>query len=91
MKRRYEKLAITTRPELVNYATYPAVNWFSFYSLQSVLKEYGYTSFDKFDVGTLDKNGFAKKMILGSIANFQPLRFIAHVATPGTFIIAIKN
>ncbi len=29
LKRRYERLAKTTRPELANFAIYPAVHWFS--------------------------------------------------------------
>ncbi len=37
MKHYFEKLAKTTRPQLANFATYPAVNWFSFYSLRSAL------------------------------------------------------
>src|SRR5262244_1029840 len=34
LKRRYETLAVTTRPQIANFATYPAVHWFSFYSLK---------------------------------------------------------
>ena len=36
LKRRYERLAVTTRPELVNHARYPAVHWFSFYGLATI-------------------------------------------------------
>ena len=32
VKRRYERLAVTTRPAIANYAKYPAVNWFTFYA-----------------------------------------------------------
>lgn len=38
LKRRYEKLAVTTRPDIANYCRYPAVNWFSYYSLAAYLR-----------------------------------------------------
>jgi 2-polyprenyl-3-methyl-5-hydroxy-6-metoxy-1,4-benzoquinol methylase len=42
LKRHFEKLAVTKRPELENFARYPAVNWFSFYSLRSELSRLGF-------------------------------------------------
>ena len=36
-KRYYERLAVTSRPSIANYAKYPAVNWFTFYRLESTL------------------------------------------------------
>lgn len=41
IKRRCEKLARTTKPEWANYATYPAVNWFSYWSLKKYLGSRG--------------------------------------------------
>jgi len=38
VKRRYERLAVTTRPAVANYAKSPAVNWFSFYDLRDYLE-----------------------------------------------------
>ena len=40
-KRRYQRLALTTRPELVNHARYPAVHWFSYYGLRDHLRGSG--------------------------------------------------
>ncbi len=51
LKRHYETLARTTRPELANYATYPAVNWFTFRHLSEALRARGFDSFlDRFDL-----------------------------------------
>jgi 2-polyprenyl-6-hydroxyphenyl methylase/3-demethylubiquinone-9 3-methyltransferase len=33
IKKHFERLAVTTRPELANYARYPAVNWFTYREL----------------------------------------------------------
>ncbi len=38
LKRHYERLAVTTRPELVNHAKYPAVHWFTFFGLKPYLR-----------------------------------------------------
>ena len=33
LKKKYEKLAVTSRPEIVNFAKFPAVNWFTVFQL----------------------------------------------------------
>jgi len=56
MKRHYERLAVTTRPEVANYAKYPAVNWFTFYSLRSALRARGFNRFlDRLDMKRQDR------------------------------------
>ena len=45
IKRRYERLAVTTRPAIANYAKYPAVNWFTFYRLRDYLASTGLQMF----------------------------------------------
>ena len=91
LKRYYEKLSVTDRPELVCHAEYPAVNWFSFFELQKKLKEKGYISFDRFDVMETAGKGFLMKIILTVIRKIIPVRFMAHVFTPYTTVYAIKN
>jgi 2-polyprenyl-3-methyl-5-hydroxy-6-metoxy-1,4-benzoquinol methylase len=91
LKRHFERLAKTTRPALANYAKYPAVNWFDPYRLGSELKARGFSPYDRFDlVDATGKSGIAK-VILSSIQSLPPLRFLAHVCTPGTYLLAIKN
>ncbi len=90
LKRRYERLATTTRPELAQYATYPAVNWFTFFGLRDILKPQGFDCYDRFD--TIDTNGSrVKELLQSTIRAAPPLRFLAHVATPWTQIVAIKR
>lgn len=55
LKRYCEHLATTTQPNLVNFAKYPAVNWFSFYSLRTVLAGLGFRCMDRFDLIDLAK------------------------------------
>jgi SAM-dependent methyltransferase len=90
LKRRYERLAVTTRPELVNHATYPAVNWFSFYSLRTYLRNLGFDCMDRFDAAALHRSGVVKP-VLAAIRHIPLLRFFGHVATPYTVLIAIKR
>lgn len=91
LKRYYEKLAVTTRPELVCHAEYPAVNWFSFYSLRRAFKSKGFDSLDRFDIMDLESRGLLGKFILLSIRKIGLIRWLAHVATPYTTVLAIKN
>ncbi|MEL7451214.1 MAG: class I SAM-dependent methyltransferase [Pseudomonadota bacterium] len=92
LKRRYERLAVTTRPELANHAKYPAVNWFSVYSLGRSLRERGFGAvFDRFDIADTDNKGAAARFIFGAIRALPPLRWLAHVGTPYTVAVAIKK
>ena len=90
LKRRYERLATTTRPELVNHADFPAVNWFSFYGLRSALASRGMLARDRFDMMRLDSKGVLARLAVKSVRKLAPLRFLAHVLTPYTALIAVK-
>jgi 2-polyprenyl-3-methyl-5-hydroxy-6-metoxy-1,4-benzoquinol methylase len=91
LKRHYERLAVTTRPELANYAKYPAVNWFDPYGLRRELKRRGFSSLDRFDLVDVSSKGGVAKLVIGSIRALPPLRLLAHMCTPGTYLVGIKN
>lgn len=91
LKRHYEKLAVTTRPELVNHAEYPAVHWFSFYSLRRAFAELGMDARDRFDTVRLDGKGTAARAVIRLIRAVPPVRFVAHVVTPYTAVVAVKR
>jgi 2-polyprenyl-6-hydroxyphenyl methylase/3-demethylubiquinone-9 3-methyltransferase len=91
LKRRYERLAVTTRPEVANYAKYPAVHWFTFYSLRNALRARGFDRFlDRLDmivlrIGDSPKGSFARAM------RYVPLsRFGLQCVTPNSMILAFK-
>jgi 2-polyprenyl-6-hydroxyphenyl methylase/3-demethylubiquinone-9 3-methyltransferase len=91
LKRYFEKLAVTTHPQLANYAKYPAVNWFSFYSLRDFLAPFGFYCLDRFDITDLPTKRAWVRGILTCIRLSPPLRWLGHVATAGTTIAAIKT
>jgi 2-polyprenyl-6-hydroxyphenyl methylase/3-demethylubiquinone-9 3-methyltransferase len=91
LKRYYERLAKTTRPQLAGYATYPAVNWFTFYSLRKELRSRGFTSCDRFDIMRTDDKSGPARIALQLVRKIPVLRFIAHVFTPYTVVVAVKN
>ena len=91
LKRYFEHLAVTTRPSLAGYATYPAVNWFSFYFLRDFLSPLGFHCRDRFDLIDPAKRGTAARWISVAIRSSRALRFIGHVATPSTYLVAIKS
>ena len=91
LKRRYEKLAVTTRPELANYARYPAVHWFSYYQLERYLARHGMRCFDRF--GMLESAGRSavERSIIALLRGSSLLRFLGQICTSGTTVYAIKQ
>ncbi len=92
LKRHYERLAVTSRPEIANYAKYPAVNWFTFFGLRASLASYGFNqAMDRFDVAATKDFGGLKNAILKAIRTVSPLRFLAHVFSEGTTVVCIRQ
>jgi len=90
LKRHFERLATTSHPQLVNHATYPAVNWFSFYGLRAFLEKRGFECMDRFDLAALGDHGALQQTALRAVRSIPPLRLLAHVATPYTAVLARK-
>jgi ubiquinone/menaquinone biosynthesis C-methylase UbiE len=91
IKRKYERLASTTRPGIANNCTYPAVNWFSFYSLSDFLKTRGFRCLDRFDLIDNEKNGVIHTFVVSLIKSVPLLRFFGHVLTPYSAVFAVKT
>lgn len=90
LKRRYERLSVTTRPELVNHAKYPAVNWFDYFSLRREPELQGLQCLDRFDVAALGDHKGVARAVLSVVTSMPPLRLLAHLATSYTTIFAVK-
>jgi 2-polyprenyl-3-methyl-5-hydroxy-6-metoxy-1,4-benzoquinol methylase len=91
LKRHVENLAVTTRPDLANYATYPAVNWFSFYSLRDTLGHYGFLCMDRFDIMDLEKKRLTLQLAVELIRSVPVLRWLAHTVCEGTLVVATRR
>ena len=92
LKRHYEKLSVTTRPELVNHAQYPAVNWFSYYGLRSAFRKRGFgITFDRFDCINSEQMGMIAKTVTATARALPPARFVGHVLTPSTTLLAFRD
>jgi 2-polyprenyl-3-methyl-5-hydroxy-6-metoxy-1,4-benzoquinol methylase len=91
LKNRFEQLALTTRPDLANFARYPAVNWFTFYRLQAYLGCRGFESMDRFDMIDVKGRSAPVRLLVSSVRSVSALRFIGQICTGGTRILAIKR
>jgi 2-polyprenyl-6-hydroxyphenyl methylase/3-demethylubiquinone-9 3-methyltransferase len=91
LKRRYERLAVTTRPELVSHATYPAVNWFTFGSLASALRKRGLRAVSRYQAADPSGRGAAQRLALGVLRNFGLARWLAGWLTPSTIVFGFKS
>ena len=91
LKRRVERLALTSRPSLANYAKYPAVNWFTYYSLRNYLAPRGFECLDRFDMVDLAGAGTLRRLALLLTRKTAPLRCLGHILTEGTVIFAMRR
>ncbi|MEO0422631.1 MAG: class I SAM-dependent methyltransferase [Pseudomonadota bacterium] len=92
VKRRCERLAVSSRPQWVNHAQYPAVNWFTFYGLRRELTARGFAQcFDRFDNMGTEHLGAMARAGVRVARRFRAVRLLGHVVTPYTQIVAIKG
>ena len=91
LKRYVERLAMTTRAGTREFCQVSAVNWFSFYSLRTVLAGFGFNCLDRFDVIDLSTKGTVARIVVRTIRAIPVCRFLAHMATPSTTVVAIKR
>lgn len=90
-KRYWVRRALTDRPDVANYAKYPAVNWFSVYGLRDYLKPKGFECLDRFDLIDPNDKGRCTGLILSLIHALPPLRFMGHVLTPYSLVAGRKK
>lgn len=91
LKRYYERLSTTTRPELVNHAKYPAVHWFTYFQLRRFLGARHMQCMDRFDVTSLGDHGAAGSLVLMLLRKVPGLRLLGHVLTPYTVVFARRT
>ena len=91
LKRYCERLAVTTHPALANYAKYPAVHWFSFYQLRDFLAPLGLRCLDRFDLIDTTGRSLPARAVVRLLRAVPLLRFLGHVATPSTYLVAGKR
>ncbi len=90
VKRRCVQLARTTRPHLADYATYPALHWFTVYGLRRHLGQAGLRCLDRFDLAGGAGRAAPARAVLALVRALAPLRLCAHIATPYTVLLALK-
>ena len=91
LKRYYEKLSVTTRPDLVNHATYPAVHWFTYYGLRRALEARGLAAIDRFDAMDVSGASPAKRLAVGLIRAIGLVRWFAQACSVTTVVVATKR
>ena len=81
---------VTTHPQCVQYTSFPAVNWFSFYQLRDHLAQHGIVSLDRFDVMATGASRL-REWVVATVRASSLLRFVAQVATPYTLVFGHKR
>ncbi len=91
MKKRYEKLAVTTRPEIVSHAKYPAVNWFTFGSLARAFAERGMQALSRFELADTRGRPAPQRLVLSLLKGSGGVRWLTEWVTPYTIIFGVKR
>ena len=91
LKRRMERLAVTTKPELANYSDFPAVNWFNFFDLSKELSERGFETFDRFDAMFLEHKPQLVASIVKAARSNAAMRALLYLFVEGTIVFARKR
>ncbi len=91
VKKWCEHRAVTTRPEWVEYARYPAINWFTYFGLRDWFELRGFRTLDRFDVLALGSMSTSRRFVAWMVGRVPGARFLGHVLTEGTTVWAIKN
>lgn len=91
VKKRFVQRAMTDSPQLANFASYPAVHWFSPYRLKRFLENLSVEALDRFDVVDLGAQSQLGRLALYCIRGVRLLRLIGHVLTPSTVLIGFKD
>jgi 2-polyprenyl-6-hydroxyphenyl methylase/3-demethylubiquinone-9 3-methyltransferase len=89
LKKRCERLAVTTHGHWVGYTSFPAVHWFTYYQLRDYLRERGVIAKDRFDLIPSTASRL-RAAVLRAIRWSPPLRFTAHVLTPNTVVVGLR-
>lgn len=91
LKRHCVKRSLTTHPQWVSHARYPAVNWFTPYELSRYLRQQGVQALDRFDMLDLDGRPAWLRVGLAMFKALPPLRLLGHMLTPGTALFGVRN
>jgi 2-polyprenyl-6-hydroxyphenyl methylase/3-demethylubiquinone-9 3-methyltransferase len=90
LKKRCERLAVTTHGHWVRHTSFPAVHWFTYYQLRDYLRARGVVSRDRFDL--IPSTGSpVRATVLKAIRSWRLLRFAAHVLTPNTIVVGLRT
>ena len=90
VKRRCEKLAVTSHREWVSHTTFPAVHWFTFWQLKDFLAKRGLICFDRFDLAEGDSISAPRRLAFWLTTRFPPLRAAAYLLVAGTIVVGVK-
>jgi len=91
LKRKFAMLAQTTWPGIAGYATYPAVNWFSYPGLLGYLKAMGLTPYDRFQLAAIRGITGWKGSSVNWIAEHPLARRLAYFACSSSVVLAVKR
>jgi 2-polyprenyl-6-hydroxyphenyl methylase/3-demethylubiquinone-9 3-methyltransferase len=89
-KKYCERLAVTTHRHWVQYATFPAVHWFTFYQFRDYLDARGVSTRDRFDIMET-KGSMLRSAVVAAVRRSKSLRFLGHVLTPYTVVVGYKR
>jgi 2-polyprenyl-3-methyl-5-hydroxy-6-metoxy-1,4-benzoquinol methylase len=91
IKHYIERLAMTRRPDLANFAKYPAVNWFTFFQLRDYLGYQNFECLDRFDMMDNSRKPYWMKSLIAIVRRLPICRAAGHIMLSDMMMLAIKK
>jgi len=92
IKAKIMRWASRHRPSWVGYTETPAINWFTPWKANRLLRDAGFKDVrDRWDLAPLGKPGFLKTAVCNVIRSTQITRLVADVLNPSCGYLAIKG
>lgn len=91
IKERCVLRAKSDRRHWVAYAEFPALHWFDAYFLEKELDRLGLQSFDRFQIWSRTSQSALRRALGNAAGLVPPLRFVGHLLTPCTTLVARKR
>lgn len=90
VKRKVERLSVTSHPHLANHAKYPAVNWFTYGGLTHHLEAMGYKCYTRFDLFRPEGRGKLAGPALRWARDSGLLGLAGQILTASTVLYGVK-
>ena len=91
IKKKFIHYCLTRRPDLINYTDYPAINWFTYVQLKTLLHQRNFEVFGMLEVYKPSDLTGVRKRIFSFISKSKSLKTLVYIFFLGGVLYALKE